>query len=229
MTRWGSCRRHLLEAGLLALALGWPGCRRYAAPPPPLPPPPRMPATAATPPPPPPPKCESPEENCTAEDSTRIEIADSGIDYAPPLGWTYVKGADHSRALEGQRVAVVGFAVVPVPEKKKTDQVLAATEKLSMALELDGLKVERLKKRLKKAQQKLNGPNGEIELWEITAGTQGGSKLELRGKGPGTALLARARIATEKEVVVLGFVVEPDEQGQAAHIMKAVESLAVKQ
>ena len=89
-------------------------------------------------PPPPPPKCESPEENCTTEGPTRIEIAGTGIDYEPPIGWTYVKGADHARALEGQRVAVVGFAVVPT-EKTKTDEVLAATEKLSAALELDGL------------------------------------------------------------------------------------------
>jgi hypothetical protein len=226
VTRWASWRRQLLTPALIALALGWSACRRQNAAPPPPPPPPVASAPAAPPPPPPPPKCESPEEQCTAEDSTRVEIGDSGIDYAPPLGWRYVKGLDHSRALESQGAAVVGFAVVP---EESPNEVLAAAEKLRVALELDGVKVDKLKKRLKKSQQKLQGPHGEIDLWEITAHTQGGTTPALHGKGAGTALLARARVATEREVVVLGFVVEPDDEGRAALIMKAVESLAVKQ
>ncbi|HVJ18648.1 MAG TPA: hypothetical protein VM686_24675 [Polyangiaceae bacterium] len=125
-----------------------------------------------------------------------------------------------------RRAAVLGLVVVP---EQSPAEVLAATEKLSGALELEGVKVTKLKKRLKKAQQTLQGPNGEIDLWEITADTQGGTTPSLKGKGKGTALLARARVATEREVVVLGFVVEPDEKGQAALIMKAVESLKVKQ
>jgi hypothetical protein len=89
------------------------------------------------------------------------------------------------------------------------------------------VKGDRLKKRLKKPQSTIDANGGTIDLWEITASSQGGIKPKLKDKGAGTALLALGRVATERLVVGLGFVVEPDEHGQAAKIMQSVQSLSV--
>lgn len=222
---WTGRTSRLGAATAFALLLNTAACRRQTAPPP-QPPPPPPPAKVEEPPPPPPPKCESSEENCIADESTRVEITDSGIAYAPPPGWVYVKASDHARASESSGAAVVGFAISEADDR---DAILSSIEKLSGALSLKNVRLDRLKTRLKKPQQKLELDGGHIELWEINKRTQGGKAAELAEKGKGTALLALAHVATERVVVVLGFVVEPDEQGQAAHIMKSVQSLAVSQ
>jgi hypothetical protein len=188
--------------------------------------PPEQPAAppAAAPAPPPEPRCESLAEGCKADESTRIEISESGVFCTPPPGWTFEKHPDHSRTVEPTGVAEVAFTVA---DSESEADVLKSVEKLAAAMGLEGIKSDRLKKRLKKPQSTLEGNGGSIELWEITGSVQGGAKPKLKDKGAGTALLALARVATERLVVVLGFVVEPDDQGQAAKIMQSVQSLSV--
>jgi hypothetical protein len=140
------------------------------------------------------------------------------------LGWAFEKLPDHARTVEATGVAEVAFTVA---ESESEADVIASVTKLAASMGLEGVKADKLKKRLKKPQSTLEGKGGAIELWEITGSSQGGAKPKLKDKGTGTALLALARVATERLVVVLGFVVEPDDQGQAAKIMQSVQSLSV--
>jgi hypothetical protein len=182
-------------------------------------------ATSAAPaPPPPPPRCESLAEGCKADETTRAEIAGSGVFCTPPAGWSFEKLPDHTRTVEAAGVAEVAFRVA---DSESEADVITSVEKLAASMGLEGIKADKLKKRLKKPQSTLEGNGGAIELWEITGNLQGGTKPKLKDKGTGTALLALAHVATERLVVVLGFVVEPDDQGQAGKIMQSVQSLSV--
>lgn len=160
-----------------------------------------------------------------ADEATRAEIAESGVFCTPPVGWTYEKPATHTRALEATGTAQVAFTIA---DSESESDVLASVGKLASTMGLENIKLDRLKKRLKKPQSSLEGNGGPIDLWEITGPLQGGPKPKLPEKGTGTALLALARVATERLVVGLGFVVDSDEQGQALKIMEAVQSLSVK-
>ncbi|HEV8244616.1 MAG TPA: hypothetical protein VGP93_02480 [Polyangiaceae bacterium] len=209
---------------LLLLLTLYGACRRPPPQAPPPSPPPATVAAAPTPAPaPPPPSCEGPNDDCKADATTRIQVADSGVAYSPPPGWKYLKAADYSRAEHAEGMASVG---VTLANSESDDDVLAAVELLSKQLAIEHVSFDRLKKRLKKPQETLDSENGAIELWEINAGTQGGKSPEVKSR-KGTALLALARVATERTMIALGFVVEPDDQGQAGLIMKSVQSLSV--
>ncbi len=221
-----TARRFSPALSLLLLLLSLDaGCRRNVVQsqlPPPAPPAPAPAAPKAEPPPAPPPSCAAATDKCSADEKTRVFIADSGVAYSPPLGWSYVVATDHSRATHPEGLALLGVALAA---SDAADDLIAGVDQLTKAMAVENVKFDRLKKRLKKAQQEVPGDNGAIDLWEIGAGNQGG-KAPLAAGRKGTALLALAHVATERTMIVLGFVVEPDDQGQAAVIMKAVQSLA---
>jgi hypothetical protein len=220
--------RHLVPLGLASCFLLGVGCQAQTGatvlPPMQVPPAQTAAPAPATPPPPPAPRCESLAEGCKADESTRVEISQNGVFCTPPSGWTFEKLPDHARTVEPTGVAEVAFTIA---DSESEADVVKSVEKLAAQMGLEGIKSDRLKKRLKKPQSTLDGNGGTIELWEITGSVQGGAKPKLKDKGAGTALLALARVATERLVVVLGFVVEPDEQGQAGKIMQSVQSLSV--
>ncbi len=138
------------------------------------------------------------------------------------MGWLYVKAENHSLAGQHEGAAVMG---VLLAKSDEIDDIAEGVDQLRSALAVDGIKLDRLKKRLKKPQQELSSESGSIDLWEIGAGNQSG-KAPTAGDHKGTALLALAHIATERTMIVLGFVMEPDDQGYAGMIMKSVQSLA---
>ncbi len=114
-----------------------------------------------------------------------------------------------------------------VADSESEADVIASVEKLAANMGLEGIKADKLKKRLKKPQSTLEGNGGAIELWEITGNLQGGTKAQAQGQGHRNGA-PRARACRDRGlVVVLGFVVEPDDQGQAGKIMQSVQSLSV--
>jgi hypothetical protein len=190
---------------------------------PPSPPPAPAPSASAPAAPAPEKRCETLAEQCKAGDKKRVAIADTGVFFTAPVGWNYAKPVDHSQAQAADASAIVGFALTP---SESHDDMAKTASKLATALGIADFKSESLRRRLGKPQLQLDSPSGQIDLWEVTGGQQGGKSPSMN-KAQGTGLFAVARVATERTIVAFGFVIEPDSKGAAQEIMKAVQSLSV--
>ncbi|HYP91300.1 MAG TPA: hypothetical protein VEQ59_24205, partial [Polyangiaceae bacterium] len=147
-----------------------------AATPAPSPPP-------AAPPPPPPPKCESLAEHCVAAADTKLFVGDSGAWFTPPAGWHYARSQAGSVAVNPDGTAMMILQPSPDPS-----DMAPAVEMMVSERGVQGLKVDKLKRRLKKPQQSLAAAEGTVDLWEVDKSQQG-STLSLADKGPGTLLV----------------------------------------
>jgi hypothetical protein len=202
-----------------ALVLSATGCHHnqpvvapssaVAAPPPP-------------PPPPPPPKCEALSENCVATDAIALLIGDKGSNIKPPSGWKYAKESERSVA-----VGADGKSLLSAVEIASADEaaIFAALEKQTLAAGIEKVKYEALKKRFKKPQITVNASGTPVELWEVSKNSSNGGSPELREQGVGTLLVFVEKIAPDRELVGLGFVVVPDAEADAAKVMQAVQTL----
>ncbi len=200
---------------LIALA----GCHPKAVVAPPPPPPA---AAPPAPPLPPAPKCDALIENCTANESTTLAIAERGASLQPPSGWKYAKQSDRSIALSSE-----GKALLTVVEISTGTEgaVLEAVEKLSTATAIEKVKFDALKRRLKKPQITIDASGTPVDLWEVSKSAGNGSNPELLGQGSGTLLVFVARLTAERVIVGLGFVVVPDAEADAEKVMHAVQTL----
>lgn len=185
-----------------------------AAPPPPPPPPPPAP--------PPPPKCEDLAENCTAGSDTKLLVGDSGAWFTPPEGWHYARTQRGSIAVSPDGTAMMVLA--PTPD---ASDLAPAVEAMVGERGVKGLKVDKLKRRLKKPQQSLPAGDGSIDLWEVDKAQQGES-LSLGDKGSGTLLVLVGKPAAEHSLFGIGFVVESVAEADAPKIMQAVQTLRGK-
>jgi hypothetical protein len=183
-------------------------------PPPPAPPPP--------PPPPPPPKCEDLAENCSAGADTKLPIGDSGAWFTPPEGWHYARTAEGSIAVNPDGTAMMILAPSPDPS-----DIAPAVEAMVGQRGVKGLKVDKLKRRLKKPQQTLAAGEGTVDLWEVDKGQQG-EALSLGDKGNGTLLVLVGKPAPEHTLLGIGFVVESVAEAEAPKIMQSVQTLRGK-
>lgn len=174
------------------------------------------------PPPPPPPKCEALSENCAATESTLLEVGARGATLAPPPGWKYARLAERALA-----VSPDGKAILTATEISEGSEsaITAALEQLALASAIEKVKFEALKKRLKKSQITEDAKDAKVDLWEISKSTSNGGNPELRDQGAGTLLVFVSRLADNRVVTGLGFVVVPDAEEDAAKIMSAVKSL----
>src|SRR6185369_5853970 len=145
------------------------------APPPPPP--------AAPPPPPPPPKCEDLAENCSAGPETKLLVGDSGAWFTPPEGWHYARSPEGSIAVHPDGTAMM--ILMPSPDP---NDMAPAVEAMVSQRGVKGLKVDKLKRRLKKPQQSLPAGEGSVDLWEVDKAQQG-EALSLGDKGTGTLLV----------------------------------------
>jgi hypothetical protein len=196
----------------------WTGVAPVTAAPPPPPPP----APAPPPPPPPPPKCEDLAENCSAGADTKLLVGDSGAWFTPPEGWHYARTTDGSIAVNPDGNAMMILAPSPDPS-----DIAPAVEIMVGQRGVKGLKVEKLKRRLKKPQQTLPAGEGSVDLWEVDKGQQGES-LSLADKGNGTLLVLVGKPAPEHTLFGIGFVVESVAETEAPKIMQSVQTLRGK-
>jgi hypothetical protein len=186
------------------------------APAPPAPPP------AAPPPPPPPPKCEDLAENCSAGPETKLLVGDSGAWFTPPEGWHYARSPEGSIAVHPDGTAMM----ILMPSPDPSDQA-PAVEAMVSQRGVKGLKVDKLKRRLRKPQQTLPAGEGSVDLWEVDKAQQG-EALSLGDKGTGTLLVLVGKPAPEHTLIGIGFVVESVGETEAPKIMAAVQTLRGK-
>jgi hypothetical protein len=171
------------------------------------------------PPPPPPPKCEDLAENCSAGADTQLLVGDSGAWFKPPAGWHYARTPEGSIALNPEGTALMILTPSPDPS-----DIAPAVEAMATKRGVSGLKVDKLKRRLKKPQQTLPAGQGSVDLWEVDKGQQGGA-LALADKGKGTLLVLVGKPAPEHTLLGIGFVVESAAEADAPKIMQAVQTL----
>jgi len=181
---------------------------------PPAPPPP--------PPPPPPPKCEDLAENCASGPETRLLVGDSGAWFTPPEGWHYARTAEGSLAVNPDGTAMMILAPSPDPS-----DMAPAIDAMVGQRGVKGLKVDKLKRRLKKPQQTLAAGEGTVDLWEVDKAQQG-EALSLAEKGNGTLLVLVGKPAPEHTLFGIGFVVESVAEAEAPKIMQSVQTLRGK-
>ena len=67
-----------------------------------------------------------------------------------------------------------------------------------------------------------------VDLWEISKSTSNGVNPELRETGVGTLLVFVARLAPDRVITGLGFVVVPEAEADAEKVMHAVQTLKGK-
>lgn len=177
----------------------------------------------APPPPPPPPRCEDLQESCTAGPDTKLAVGDSGAWFTPPAGWHY------AREKGGSSIAVHpdGTAMIVLVPSPDPSDIAPAVESLVSERGVKGLKVEKLKRRLKKPQQSLPAGEGSVDLWEVDKGQQGES-LSLLDKGDGTLLVLVGKPTPERTLLGIGFVVEAAAESEAPKIMQSVQTLRSK-
>ena len=185
-------------------------------------PPPAAPVVKAAPPPPPPPKCEDLAENCSAGPDTKLLVGDSGAWFTPPEAWHYARTTDGSVAVHPDGTAMM--VLMPSPDPS---DIAPAVEAIVSQRGVKGLKVDKLKRRLKKPQVTLPAGSGSVDLWEVDKSKQG-ETLSLGDKGNGTLLVLVGKPDPEHSLIGIGFVVEAAAETEAPKIMQAVQTLRGK-
>ena len=160
-------------------------------------------------------------ENCTATDSTVLALGERGSSLAPPSGWKFAKQSDRSVAVGSDGKSLI--AATEIASGAEVD-VLESLQKLVLASGIEKVKFDALKRRFKKPQITVDAGGTPVDLWEVSKAT-GGVNPELTGQGSGTLLVFVARLAADRVVIGLGFVVVPDAEPDAEKVMHAVQSL----
>jgi hypothetical protein len=173
----------------------------------------------APPPPPPPPKCEQLSENCAANPDTKLVVGEPGTWFTPPQGWYYARGTSESIAINPDGSALIALA--PGPDAA---DIAPAIEAMATQHRISGLKVDKLKRRLKKPQQSLPAATGSVDLWEVDKNQQG-QALTLTDKGDGTLLVLVAHPAPDHTLIGISFVVESAAESEAPKIMQSLQTL----
>jgi hypothetical protein len=180
------------------------------------------PAPAPPPPPPPPPKCEALSENCVATDAISLAIGAQGASIKPPSGWKYAKESERSIAVGADGKSLLSAVEIASAEEPA---ILESLQKLTLGAGIEKVKFEALKKRLKKPQITVDASGTPVDLWEVSKSTSNGTNPELREQGVGTLLVFVAKLAQNRVVTGLAFVVVPEAEGDAEKVMAAVKTL----
>lgn len=155
-------------------------------------------------------------------DAIALAIGAQGSTIRPPSGWKYAKESERSVAVSPE-----GKSVLSVVEIASADEpaILESLEKQTLAAGIEKVKFEALKKRFKKPQITVQAGTVPVDLWEISKATSNGVNPELREQGVGTLLVFVAKLAPNRVVTGLGFVVVPEAEGDAEKVMQAVQTL----
>jgi hypothetical protein len=161
-------------------------------------------------------------ENCTAGKDTKLAVGDAGPWFVPPEGWHYAKTTSGSVAVHPDGTAMIVLTPAADPH-----DMAPTIDALVTQRGIKGLKVDKLKRRLKKPQQSLPAGEGSVDLWEVDKSQQG-EALSLADKGNGTLLVLVGKPSPEQTLVGFGFVVESVAEAEAPKIMAAVQTLRGK-
>jgi hypothetical protein len=197
----------------------WTGKAEPVAAPPPPPP---APVAPPAPPPPPPPKCEDLAESCLAAADTKLFVGESGAWFTPPAGWRYARTPGGSIAVHPDGSAMM--ILMPSPDPS---DIAPAVELMVSERGVKGLRVDKLKRRLKKPQLTLPAGEGSVDLWEVEKSQQG-EALSLADKGNGTLLVLVGKPAPDHTLIGIGFVTEAVAETEAPKIMQSVQTLRGK-
>ena len=149
-------------------------------------------------------------------------MGESGAWFTPPEGWHYARTTQGSITVNPDGTAMMILAPSPPPSD------LAATIDAMVGQRgVKGLKIDKLKRRLKKPQQTLPAGEGFVDLWEVDKGQQGES-LSLTEKGNGTLLVLVGKPAPDHTLFGIGFVIESVAEAEAPRIMQSVQTLRGK-
>lgn len=152
-----------------------------------------------------------------------LAIGDRGTSIAPPSAWNFAKESERSVAVGADGKSLI--AAAEIASSAEVD-VLEALQKLITSSGIEKVKLEPLKRRFKKPQITVDASGTSVDLWEISK-TTALVNPELHGKGSGTLLIFVARLAADRVVIGVGFVVVPDAEADAEKVMHAVQSLKV--
>jgi hypothetical protein len=158
-------------------------------------------------------------ESCSAGPETKLLVGDSGAWFTPPQGWHYARTSEGSVAVHPDGSAMM--VLMPSPDPS---DIAPAVEMIVSQRGVKGLKVDKLKRRLKKPQQSLPAGTGTVDLWEVDKAQQGES-LSLGDKGTGTLLVLVGKPDAAHSLIGIGFVTEAVAEAEAPKIMQAVQTL----
>lgn len=154
-----------------------------------------------------------------AAPDTKLWVGEGGAGFSPPVGWRYARGSEGSIATNADGSALM--VLMPFPDPA---DLAPAVEAMVSRQGIGGLKLDKLKRRLKKPQQTLPAAAGTIDVWEVDLAQQG-SLLQLGGKGNGTLLVLVGKPDPERTLLGIAFVVDSVAEADAPKIMQAVQSL----
>jgi hypothetical protein len=161
-------------------------------------------------------------ENCAAGADTKLLVGDSGAWFTPPEGWHYARTSEGSIAVHPDGTAMMILAPSPDPS-----DMAPAVEAMVSQRGVKGLKVDKLKRRLKKPQVSLAAGEGSVDLWEVDKGQQG-EALSLTDKGDGTLLVLVGKPSADHTLIGIGFVTQSVAETEAPKIMQSVQTLRGK-
>ena len=164
-------------------------------------------------------------DNCTATESTTLEIGVEGTTIQPPAGWKFAKQTDRSVTVGPEGKSLITAVEIPTVAEAA---ILDSLEKLTLATGIEKVKFDALKKRFKKPQITEDANGTPVDLWEIGKATSNGVNPELHETGSGTLLVFVAHLGTNRVVTGLGFVVLPDAEPDAEKVMHALRTLKGK-
>lgn len=175
------------------------------------------------PPPPPPPKCDTLQERCEATSETRVAIGENTASFQPPATWVYAKEEAQSLTMSPDHKAWLAFAQIDTDDQKL---ILSTVEHLTARLQIDKVRSNLLKDRLKKPQHRLQEGAFEAKLWEVDKKSQFGTEPVLNGTEPGTVLVLVIPVDAKSVLVGTAFVTAEQSDAYAPVVMKSVQSLA---
>lgn len=155
-------------------------------------------------------------------DALTLAIGTQGSSIKPPSGWKYAKESERSVAVSAEGKSLLSVVEIASAEEPA---ILESLEKQTLAAGIEKVKFEALKKRFKKPQITVQAGTVPVDLWEVSKATANGVSPELREQGVGTLLVFVAKLAPNRVVTGLGFVVVPEAEGDAEKVMQAVQTL----
>jgi hypothetical protein len=199
----------------LAVLFILPACGGAEPPPPQQP---QQPIVEAEPPPPPKlKKCESLDEECKAQASTKAKVKSGALVFKPTEGWVYAQAEEHTLAqssADGAALVIGTYATEKDPRKDAANRDAA----FDALLKSIGVTAPKQKVAWKKPQMPKEISGMKLGLWELGEVERGAGK-----KGP--LLVVQGNLPEGRALIAVGFA-PADQADSAEKIMASIDTLA---